>query len=50
MQDQLVFVPLGGVGEIGMNFGLYGFGAPDNRKWLIVDCGLTFGGPDLPGH
>lgn len=49
MQDQLVFVPLGGVGEIGMNFGLYGFGAPDNRKWLIVDCGLTFGGPDLPG-
>ncbi|TDQ66376.1 ribonuclease J [Maritalea mobilis] len=49
MQDQLVFVPLGGVGEIGMNFGLYGFGAPENRKWLIVDCGLTFGGPDLPG-
>ncbi len=49
MADQLVFVPLGGVGEIGMNFGLYGYGAPENRKWLIVDCGLTFAKPDLPG-
>ncbi|MFT6659824.1 ribonuclease J [Maritalea sp.] len=49
MSDQLVFVPLGGVGEIGMNFGLYGYGAPQGRKWLIVDCGLTFAKPDLPG-
>jgi len=49
MSDQLVFIPLGGVGEIGMNFGLYGYGAPDRRKWLIVDCGLTFAKPDLPG-
>ncbi|MGJ8528238.1 ribonuclease J [Maritalea sp.] len=49
MSDQLVFVPLGGVGEIGMNFGLYGYGAPSERKWLIVDCGLTFARPDLPG-
>jgi len=49
MSDQLVFVPLGGVGEIGMNFGLYGYGAPHERKWLIVDCGLTFAKPDLPG-
>ncbi|MCZ4273023.1 ribonuclease J [Maritalea porphyrae] len=49
MSDQLIFVPLGGVGEIGMNFGLYGYGAPEKRKWLIVDCGLTFAKPDLPG-
>ncbi len=47
--DELVFVPLGGVGEIGMNFALYGFGPATRRKWLIVDCGVTFPGPDLPG-
>jgi ribonuclease J len=49
MAEQLVFVPLGGVDEIGMNFGLYGYGEPSKRKWLIVDCGLTFAKPDLPG-
>lgn len=32
------FLPLGGCGEIGMNFNLYGH----NGKWLIIDCGLTF--------
>lgn len=48
-QDELVFVPLGGVGEIGMNMGLYGFGPERDRKWLVVDCGVTFAGPDLPG-
>jgi len=47
--DELVFVPLGGVGEIGKNMGLYGFGPENDRKWLVVDCGVTFGGPDLPG-
>ena len=47
--DELVFAPLGGVGEIGMNFALYGFGPASSRKWLIVDCGVTFPGPDLPG-
>lgn len=47
--EQLVFAPLGGVGEIGMNFALYGFGRPDAREWIIVDCGVTFPGPDLPG-
>ncbi|WP_035871134.1 ribonuclease J [Cucumibacter marinus] len=45
----MVFAPLGGVGEIGMNMGLYGFGPEGNRKWLIVDCGVTFAGPNLPG-
>ena len=47
--DELVFAPLGGVGEIGMNFALYGFGPRDRREWIIVDCGVTFPGPDLPG-
>ncbi|WP_377288334.1 ribonuclease J [Rhizobium sp. SG2393] len=48
-QDELVFLPLGGVGEIGMNLALYGFGWPKQRKWIMVDCGVTFPGPDLPG-
>lgn len=48
-QNELVFLPLGGVGEIGMNFALYGYGPPYKRAWIIVDCGVTFPGPDLPG-
>jgi ribonuclease J len=48
-KNELVFLPLGGVGEIGMNMALYGFGPPTQRKWIIVDCGVTFPGPDLPG-
>ena len=46
---ELVFVPLGGVGEIGMNFALYGFGPASKREWIIVDCGVSFPGPELPG-
>ena len=37
--DELFFLPLGGSGEIGMNLNLYGH----KGKWLIVDCGVTFG-------
>ncbi|SON54923.1 putative ribonuclease Jc [Hartmannibacter diazotrophicus] len=48
-KDDLVFLPLGGVGEIGMNLGLYGMGPAHRRKWLMVDCGVSFAGPDLPG-
>ena len=48
-KNDFVFLPLGGVGEIGMNFALYGFGPPKNREWIVVDCGVTFPGPDLPG-
>lgn len=48
-RDELIFLPLGGVGEIGMNFALYGFGPANAREWIIVDCGVTFPGPDLPG-
>lgn len=48
-RDEFVFVPLGGVGEIGMNMAAYGFGPERKRKWIVVDCGVSFGGPDLPG-
>ncbi|MET0599182.1 MAG: ribonuclease J [Mesorhizobium sp.] len=48
-RHELVFVPLGGVGEIGMNLALYGYGPPTARQWLMVDCGVTFPGPELPG-
>lgn len=47
--EDLVFLPLGGVGEIGMNLGLYGLGPIENRKWLMIDCGVSFAGPELPG-
>jgi ribonuclease J len=47
--DELVFLPLGGSGEIGMNLNAYGFGPAHNRKWIIVDVGVTFGGPQEPG-
>lgn len=47
--DQLVFCALGGTGEIGRNMALYGFGPPRKRKWLMVDCGVSFAGEDLPG-
>ena len=43
--DELVFVPLGGAGEIGMNLNLYGI----DGKWLMVDCGITFADETLPG-
>jgi ribonuclease J len=39
----LVFLPLGGAGEIGMNLNCYGYGPPDERKWIVVDCGVLFG-------
>ena len=48
-RDELVFVPLGGVGEIGMNMAAYGFGPERSRKWIVVDCGVTFAGPEEPG-
>ena len=47
--DELVFVPLGGVGEIGMNLALYGCGHGKTRQWLAVDMGVAFGKDDLPG-
>jgi ribonuclease J len=47
--DEMVFVPLGGVGEIGMNMAAYGFGTPSHKQWIVVDCGVTFAGPAQPG-
>jgi len=46
---EFVFLPLGGVGEIGMNLYLYGYGRDGAREWLIVDMGVTFGGEAEPG-
>ena len=48
-ENQLVFAPLGGLGEIGMNCALYGFGPAKKRQWLMVDLGVAFAGDDLPG-
>jgi ribonuclease J len=42
-KDALVFLPLGGSGEIGMNFNAYGFGPPGEEKWIVADCGVLFG-------
>jgi ribonuclease J len=46
---ELVFLPLGGVGEIGMNLALYGLGSDGGGDWLCVDMGVAFAGEDLPG-
>jgi len=48
-QEEIVFAPLGGLGEIGMNAALYGFGPAKKRKWILVDCGVAFAGADMPG-
>ncbi|MEA2928009.1 MAG: ribonuclease [Hyphomicrobiales bacterium] len=49
MARELLFAPLGGVGEIGMNLSLYGLGDGGKRTWLAVDLGVSFAGDDLPG-
>jgi ribonuclease J len=49
LAPELVFAPLGGVGEIGMNLAVYGFGNERNRQWIAVDLGVAFAGDDLPG-
>ncbi len=43
-KDDLFFLPLGGTGEIGMNLNLYGHAG----KWLMIDCGVTFGNDAAP--
>ncbi len=48
-RKELVFLPLGGSGEIGMNMNLYGFGTEANRQWLMIDCGVMFGDLSTPG-
>ena len=44
-ENELLFLALGGSGEIGMNVNLYGC----NGKWLMVDLGMTFSGGEYPG-
>ncbi len=48
-RKELVFLPLGGSGEIGMNMNLYGFGSEANRQWIMIDCGVMFGDLRTPG-
>jgi len=49
-QQDLVFAPLGGVGEIGMNLSIYGLGNAQKRSWLAVDLGVSFASEDhTPG-
>ncbi len=49
MKEELLFCPLGGSGEIGMNMNLFAYGKSDNHKWIIVDLGVTFADDTLPG-
>ena len=49
MKEELLFCPLGGAGEIGMNMNLYAYGNTDNQKWIMVDVGVTFADDSLPG-
>ena len=49
MKESLLFCPLGGSGEIGMNMNLYAYGNEENQKWIIVDMGVTFADDSVPG-
>ena len=48
-KEDFIFCPLGGSGEIGMNMNLFAYGNVDNRKWIIVDIGVTFADDTIPG-
>lgn len=48
-KDEFVFLALGGLGEIGMNVYLYGYGPEDARQWLMIDLGVTFPSELEPG-
>jgi len=41
-KERLVYLPLGGASEIGMNMYLYGWGAPGKERWIMIDVGVTF--------
>ena len=45
--DRLIYMPLGGAGEIGMNAYVYGYGPPGAERLILVDLGVTF--PDMDG-
>ena len=48
-KEELIFCPLGGSGEIGMNMNLFAYGDQGNKKWIIVDIGVTFADDTIPG-
>ena len=48
-KEEFIFCPLGGSGEIGMNMNLFAYGDSGNKKWLIVDVGVTFADDTIPG-
>jgi len=48
-KEEFIFCPLGGSGEIGMNMNLFAYGDPGNKKWIIVDIGVTFPDDTIPG-
>ena len=48
-KEELLFCPLGGSGEIGMNMNLFSYGKPESQKWIIVDIGVTFADDSIPG-
>ena len=45
--ERLIYLPLGGAGEIGMNAYVYGYGKPGKERLILVDLGVTF--PDMDG-
>ena len=49
MNEELIFCPLGGSGEIGMNMNLFAYGKNESKKWIIVDIGVTFADDSIPG-
>ncbi len=44
-ESRLIYLPLGGAGEIGMNCYVYGYGKPGEERLIVVDLGVTF--PDM---
>lgn len=48
-KNELLFLPLGGCNEIGMNLNAYAYGPPHDRRWIIVDMGVSFGDDRTPG-
>ena len=48
-KEEFIFCPLGGSGEIGMNMNLFAYGNQNNKKWIIVDIGVTFADDTIPG-
>ena len=48
-KEELIFCPLGGSGEIGGNMNLYAYGKEYEKKWIIVDMGVSFADDSVPG-